>query len=64
MTQETTAVAALRRLAIEAAREAPTPRAKRCWIFHEWTMWQVPPNHNIGQRRRCLRCGLMQQRFP
>jgi hypothetical protein len=60
---QSTAVAQLRRLAIEAAKEAPTPRAERCWLWHEWTMWQVPPGYASLQRRHCVRCGKMKQRW-
>lgn len=53
----------LKKLAEEAAREAYTPRAERCWPWsHRWTMWR--PSVLAGgfvsssfQRRRCLRCG-------
>lgn len=58
---ETTAIAQLKRLAIEAAREAPDPRAKRCWLRHDWTMWAPVRPNSIFQRRRCMRCGLTKE---
>ena len=63
MGDETSGLAELRRLAMDAAREAPTPRALKCWPWsHRWTMWQPDFQGSICQRRRCLRCGLSKGR--
>jgi hypothetical protein len=52
----------LRKLIEEAARETYSPRAKRCWVFHHWTMWQEMkhptfPREYRMQFRRCVGCG-------
>ena len=63
----------LRQLAEEAAKEAPQPRAKRCWFSwsHNWTMWENSGYWFVGINgtgstpalvRRCTRCGLIQAR--
>ena len=48
-------------LAREAAAEAYSPRAKRCWFFHQWTMWELEQSRVyqslIIARRHCVRCG-------
>lgn len=35
------------------------PLAKRCWFFHQWSMWDLVLNNR--QMRRCARCGLRQE---
>jgi hypothetical protein len=58
----------LRKLAEEAAAEAYSPRAKRCWFLHrQWSMWQEKPHPSypsiyILQTRKCLACGQTQSK--
>ncbi len=36
-----------------------------CWVlWHKWTKWRLSHTHayTVYQRRRCLKCGLLQQR--
>lgn len=35
-----------------------------CWVLHKWTKWRLSHTHvyTVYQRRRCLKCGLLQQR--
>jgi hypothetical protein len=49
------------RLAKEAAAETYSPRAQRCWLWHQWTMWETKPsktyNSLVIAQRSCIRCG-------
>lgn len=47
-------------LAEEAAASTYNPRAKRCWLLHQWSMWETPPDQRT-QGRRCLKCGKIQR---
>jgi len=47
-------------LAEEAAASTYNPRAKRCWFFHDWSMWETREDQRL-QGRRCLRCGKIQR---
>ncbi|MGE0221751.1 MAG: hypothetical protein AB7F35_09950 [Acetobacteraceae bacterium] len=46
-----------RKLALEAAAEVYSPRARRCrpWS-HVWTMWETDAG-GLYQARRCVGCG-------
>lgn len=47
-------------LAKEAAASTYNPRAKRCWLLHQWSMWETSPDQRT-QGRRCLKCGKIQR---
>lgn len=46
--------------------------ARRCWVLHKWTRWELHSNvlaegtksiHGFSQTRQCLRCGMVQLRM-
>lgn len=49
----------LQRLAVEAAREAYSPRALKCWPWsHQWSTWEpLLVFGRLFESRGCLRCG-------
>lgn len=43
----------------EAISSVYDPRAKRCWLFHSWSMWDLDGSET-WQIRRCVNCGVRQ----